>query len=243
MRIIAGEYRSRRLHTPPDAATTRPIPDRVKESLFGLLRGNCEGAAVFDGFAGTGALGIEALSRGASRCVFVEQNRAIVRILERNIADLGAGDRSEVLTADALGAGALSRCPRPVDLVFMDPPYPLVRDALGWERVRAQMSNLVARLSDGGFAVLRTPWPFLQGDTDAAEDDDPGGGQRRAPRAKRRGGGAGAHDDEAERVAAPSRVRPRDLPPVDLAIPGAAGPETHVYRSTAVHLYMRERSA
>src|SRR5215475_7819068 len=103
MRIIAGEFRSRRLLTPKDDAVTRPIPDRVKESLFGLLRGHCEGAQVFDGFAGTGALGLEAISRGAGRCVFVEKDKGAAELLRRNIEALGAGDRCELILGDALG--------------------------------------------------------------------------------------------------------------------------------------------
>src|ERR1044071_7748596 len=103
MRIIAGEFRSRRLITPRDDSTTRPIPDRVKVSLFGLLRGHCEGATVFDGFAGTGAIGLEAVSRGAASCVFVEKDRAAAAMLRQNIDSLGASDRCELFIGDALG--------------------------------------------------------------------------------------------------------------------------------------------
>src|SRR5689334_13405158 len=160
MRIIGGEFRSRKLLTPRDDSITRPIPDRVKESLFGLLRGHCEGATVFDAFAGTGALGLEAISRGAERCVFVERDKAAAEMLQQNIEALGVADRCELVTGDALGPGALARAPRPLTLAFMDPPYALVREAIGWQRVRAQMEQLVRILSDDGFAVLRTPWPF-----------------------------------------------------------------------------------
>jgi 16S rRNA (guanine(966)-N(2))-methyltransferase RsmD len=217
MRIIAGEFRSRKLETPRDAETTRPIPDRVKESLFAILRGHFEGAAVFDGFAGTGAIGLEAVSRGAARCIMVEKNRDVAAILRRNVEVLGAGDRCEVVVGDALGPGALSRCPEPVDLVFLDPPYDLVRDPVGWKRVRAQMEQLVARLADDGFAALRTPWPFLH---DAPEQTPP------------------VVDEDGQ----PLPQRPKGVP-VDLTIPGAVGPETHEYGTTAVHLYMRRRGA
>jgi len=277
MRIIAGEYRSRRLHTPKDASVTRPIPDRVKVSLFGLLRGNCEGANVFDGFAGTGAIGLEAVSRGAARCVFVEKDKQIVRILERNIADLGAGDRCEVVQGDALGPGALSRCPRPLDLAFLDPPYPLVLDPAGWIRVRTQFMRLIDLLSDGGFAILRTPWPFtheIGGDT-APPDASPERSAERRPeryqdrradrrseRRSRRSARPGSDEEvievtlddargedleallaekleEAEDApAAPARPRA----PVDLTLPNAVGPETHVYHAMGVHLYMRKRA-
>ncbi len=148
MRIIAGEFRRRLLKSPPDGEITRPIPDRVKESLFGLLRGHCEGANVFDGFAGTGAIGLEAVSRGAKHCVMVEQHPAIAKLLQQNVRTLGVEDRCEVVTGDALGPGALARAPRPLTLAFLDPPYPLVREELGFKRVMAQMAKLVELLTD-----------------------------------------------------------------------------------------------
>lgn len=161
LRIISGEFRRRLLATPPDAEKTRPIPDRVKESLFQILRGHCEGAAVFEGFAGVGAIGLEALSRGATRVVMVERDREIFRLLEKNIETLGCHDRVEPICGDALGPGALARCPRPVHLVFFDPPYAMVRDPAGWGRVKAQFERLIAMLDDTGYAVLRTPWPLF----------------------------------------------------------------------------------
>ncbi len=161
MRIIAGEFRHRVLKTPRDESITRPIPDRVKESLFSLLRGHCEGASVFDAFAGTGAIGLEAVSRGASRCVFVEQNREAARLLQANIDMLGAGDRCQLVIGDALGPGALARVPRPLTLAFFDPPYPLVREQVGFRRVMAQLASVIDLLAPDGFAILRTPWPLL----------------------------------------------------------------------------------
>ena len=160
MRIISGEFRRRVLETPPDDRVTRPIPDFVKESLFSILRGHCEGANVFDGFAGTGAIGLEAISRGAARCTFVEQDRKIGQILRTNIDNLGVQSRCDLMIGDALGAGALARAPRPLHLAFLDPPYPLVKDAVGFKRVMAQMAGLVKLLDDSGYAILRTPWPL-----------------------------------------------------------------------------------
>lgn len=160
MRIISGRFRSRRLLAPKDAATTRPIPDRVKESLFSMLRGNCEGAKVLDCFAGTGAIGLEALSLGAAQVVFVERERKAADLLRRNIESLGAEEETEVVEADALGPAALARCPRPVDLVFFDPPYPLMLDPERCVHVLRQFGRCVDMLSDEGFAVLRTPWPL-----------------------------------------------------------------------------------
>jgi 16S rRNA (guanine966-N2)-methyltransferase len=160
MRIIAGEFRSRKLFTPFDAEITRPIPDRVKESVFMLLRGHVEGNAIFDAFAGTGAIGLEAISRGASQAVFVEQNKQIAAILRKNIEQFGVQSKCEVVVGDTLGIGAISRCPSPAQIVFLDPPYPLIRDPLGWRRVTSAMQQLAANLSPSGFIVLRTPWPF-----------------------------------------------------------------------------------
>lgn len=219
MRIIAGEYRSRRLLSPPDDSPTRPIPDRVKESLFAMLRGHVEGAEVFDGFAGSGSFGLEALSRGAARCVFVERDRVVAALLKQNIELLEAGDRADVVVGDALGPGALARCPRPCPIIFLDPPYALIDDAAGWGRVRTQVQRLLECLSDDGFLLLRTPWPF----THAMEDGVPAA--------------AGGHEPDTDDAESEPVKIPRS--PVDLGISGAVGPETHEYGSTAVHLYQR----
>lgn len=253
MRIIAGEFRSRRLLTPKDDSVTRPIPDRVKESLFGLLRGHCEGATVFDAFAGTGALGLEAISRGATRCIMVEMDKGSAALLRQNVESMGATDRCDVVVGDALGAGALARCPRPLDLAFFDPPYPLVRDAIGWKRVRAQVERVIDLLSDDGFVVVRTPWPFLV-ETQGLHQPSP---TPRAPRRKKGGkkhwryrdheGKAGIEAEEDIEELAPDEVEAAETAPSaarspgDLTFANATGPETHIYHSMAVHLYMRRR--
>lgn len=252
MRIIAGEFRSRRLLTPPDGLTTRPIPDRVRESLFGILRGHTEEVPVFDAFAGTGSIGLEAVSRGASRCVFVERDKGSAEILRRNIEMLGVGDRCELVVGDALGPGALARCPRPVHLVFMDPPYPLVLEETGWRRVKAQFEQLIQRLDEGGYAVLRTPWPFFHAPPSEAPAEPPAerdagaGGLRGGTHARLQGEEADEEieiewDDEGPEPLGPSDAPPRGEP-VDLKMGGAAGPETHVYHNTAVHLYMKKKA-
>lgn len=250
MRIIAGEFRHRLLLPPPEGATTRPMPDRVKESVFGLLRGHFEGAAVGDFFAGTGAVGLEAISRGASRCVFVERDRATAGVLERNVRTLGVEDRCEVVCGDALGAGALARMPRPLDLAFFDPPYALVEDPVGFRRAMVQLAAIVGLLAADGFAVLRTPWPLrhAEGPVPAAQAEP---ARTRRPRRESRGDWrrdldagerarpVGVEDDTINKPAPPAPVR---RIPADLGIPGAVGPETHVYRAMAVHLYMRKRA-
>lgn len=240
MRIISGEFKGRKLHTPPDGEKTRPIPDRVKTALFNLLRGHYEGETVFDGFAGTGAIGLEAASRGAARVVLVERDREIAAICRANIEHLGAS-ACELVEADALGPAALARCPAPVHLIFFDPPYPLVRDPDGWARVRAQFARLIDKLDDTGFAVLRTPWPFTR-----RIDATP------RPRAAEETVVVDLSDDAAEDAldafeaalaAEAARARGRDAAheDVDLGFDNAEGPETHVYRHTALHLYMRRR--
>jgi len=252
MRIIAGEFRHRRIEPPPEGAATRPIPDRVKESLFGILRGNCEGASVLDCFAGTGAIGLEALSRGAARCVLVERDKAMAKVLERNIESLGVGDRCEVVCADVLGAGALARFPRPIDLAFFDPPYPMMEDPLSCRRILAQVASAIGLLSDDGFAVLRTPWPLVH--TVPAglvvESPQPAARPRKRPsrNAWRRRLDRGEPSEDVETI--DLNEPGDDQPPVptrhldvDLTLPCATGPESHVYGGMAIHLYMRRREA
>lgn len=120
MRIIAGEWRGRPLIA-PKGDTTRPTADRMREALFSMLSsrlGDFEGLAVADLFAGSGALGLEALSRGAASCLFVEQDRAALDALRANLAKLGA--KGDVRAQSVL---AMGRAPAPLDLLLMDPPY------------------------------------------------------------------------------------------------------------------------
>ncbi len=159
MRIIAGEFKSRPIYSPPDSGT-RPMPDRVKESVFSILRGHLEGARVADLFAGTGTVGLEAISRGALECVFVEKRREVARVLEANIEMLGAGDRAQVVTGDALGVGALARVAPGTHVIFMDPPYSMMEDPAQRQRLLSAASKLVERLDETGFLVLRSPWPL-----------------------------------------------------------------------------------
>jgi 16S rRNA (guanine966-N2)-methyltransferase len=120
MRIIAGQWRGRTIEAPPGDAT-RPTTDRVREALFSMLAsrlGTFEGLRVADLFAGSGALGLEALSRGAAHCTFVERDPAAIKSLERNIATLSAN--ADVRRGAAEGLGAASQS---YDLITMDPPY------------------------------------------------------------------------------------------------------------------------
>lgn len=126
MRIIAGEARGRRLAAlgkGDTAAHLRPTSDRVRESLFSVLTGlgAIEGAEVLDLFAGTGALGLEALSRGAASAHFIEKGRTALGLLDQNIRLTGMADRAHVLRRDARQPGPVQGAP--ATLVFLDPPY------------------------------------------------------------------------------------------------------------------------
>jgi 16S rRNA (guanine966-N2)-methyltransferase len=122
MRIVAGSHRGRRIEAPADERI-RPTSDRIRESLFNILEhrlGGFAGKRVLDGFAGTGALGFEALSRGAALALFIDRDRDALALVRRNAASLGLTDRADFRLAD------LTRPPQAVqqfDLVMLDPPY------------------------------------------------------------------------------------------------------------------------
>ncbi len=123
MRIISGTSKGRKLAT-PKRPSLRPTSDRVKESIFNILRQQIEERMALDLFAGTGNLGIEALSRGAKEVIFVEKGRHALGLIQRNLAQFGLGERSEVLPTDANRAiGILNQRGKIFDLIFMDPPY------------------------------------------------------------------------------------------------------------------------
>jgi len=119
MRVVAGEFGGRRLHAPAGGGT-RPTADRVREALFSIL-GDVSGARVLDLYAGSGALGIEALSRGASSAEFVDSGRRAVEAIRRNLAELGVD--AAVHRRDALSWLAQAERGETYDLVFCDPPY------------------------------------------------------------------------------------------------------------------------
>jgi len=125
MRVIAGAFRGKKLLS-PQGTVTRPTSDRVKEALFSILASRLDFAAIrlLDICAGTGSLGIEALSRGASSCCFVESDRSVISILNKNLIDTCGKDNSEILNMDAVDA--IKRCAArgsQFDLAFFDPPY------------------------------------------------------------------------------------------------------------------------
>ncbi len=123
MRVIGGEFRSRRLKAPHGDAV-RPTPDRLREALFNILSPRIAGAVFLDAYAGSGSVGIEALSRGARHVIFLEKSRPALRALEENIRMLDIASRCEVHPGNA--APVITRFD--ADIVFLDPPYPRERE-------------------------------------------------------------------------------------------------------------------
>ncbi len=154
MRVITGSARGRRLKT-PENYDIRPTSDNVKEAVFNILQFDVEGRRVLDLFAGTGQLGIEALSRGAASAVFIDRDRAAIQIVKDNLKTCGLS--GTVLCCDSLSY--LKNCGR-FDLIFVDPPYDsgLYDEVLG-------MINQIDILSDGGIIIVEarqdTPLPNM----------------------------------------------------------------------------------
>ena len=123
MRVIAGEFRSRRLKSIPGDAT-RPTPERLRETLFNILALRIEGATFLDAYAGTGAVGIEALSRGARHAFFLERDRHALETIRENLASLGLERRATVVAGPVL----VTMARQAADIVFLDPPYNLERE-------------------------------------------------------------------------------------------------------------------
>src|ERR1041385_3496584 len=125
MRIIAGKFRGRNLKSPP-SQQTRPTSDRLRETLFNILAPRIEGSRVLDLCAGTGAVGIEALSRGASHVILVDQSRKMSALIESNLNSLGVGESEyQIVLGDALDylKRHVKKGAQPFDNVFFDPPY------------------------------------------------------------------------------------------------------------------------
>src|SRR6476469_4866060 len=127
MRIIAGEFRSRTLLAPKTDAT-RPITDRVKQSLFDILSPRIDGARVYDCFAGTGSMGLECLSRGAAHVSFFEADRSALERLNKNVTTLGVTDRSTIAAGDLFRWFEGAQPDFRASLVFLDPPYRFLTD-------------------------------------------------------------------------------------------------------------------
>ncbi|MGH8372471.1 MAG: 16S rRNA (guanine(966)-N(2))-methyltransferase RsmD [Gammaproteobacteria bacterium] len=162
-RIIGGEWRRRRLGFPA-VPGIRPSPDRVRETLFNWLQGRVEGAQCLDLFAGSGALGLEALSRGAASCVFVDQERAVVEMLRAHLANLRV-QTAELVQSDAIayldGAGGR------FDLVFLDPPFasdllPRALNALADHALLVPEARIYIECAVGQMPALPVGWRMLR---------------------------------------------------------------------------------
>jgi 16S rRNA (guanine966-N2)-methyltransferase len=166
VRVIAGRWGGRRLQAPKGRTITRPTSDRVKEAIFAML-GMVEGEEVLDLFAGTGALGIEALSRGAKRAVFVERDRSALAVLRANLEALGLEEsEAEVRRGEALSALRSARkYAETYDLVLIDPPYRRAGD-LGGEFSPALESLLAPQarvvVESDRRAPLELPWEIVK---------------------------------------------------------------------------------
>jgi 16S rRNA (guanine966-N2)-methyltransferase len=147
MRVVGGELGGRRLAAPPGRSRdVRPTSERAREAIFSILGELVEGAMVLDLFCGTGALGIEAISRGAASATLVDRRASLA---ERNVRELGLGDRCTVEGADAVGF--LRRSRARFDLVFCDPPYNIA------DRLEADLdSSLPKRLAEGARVILES---------------------------------------------------------------------------------------
>ena len=161
MRIIAGRFRRRKLLANP-GKTTRPITDVAKEILFERLGGDVEGKRVADIFAGTGSIGLEALSRGALSAIFIEKDRRAVELLRKNVESLGVEELTLCWETDAL------RCsyrPRgvdhllPIETVFYDPPYRMIDELRPGSPIYRSLERLLREgvTADEALLVLRTP--------------------------------------------------------------------------------------
>ena len=159
MRIVAGRWRGRRIKPPADARV-RPTADRVREAWMSIVQPHITGASVLDLFAGSGALGLEALSRGAARVEFVELAPASLRVLRENAGALGAADAAVIRRADALRF-IDTLAARAYDLAFADPPYHM---------------GLAARTAERWLAV---PFATIIGIEHAAREEMPAGGDTR----------------------------------------------------------------
>jgi 16S rRNA (guanine966-N2)-methyltransferase len=151
MRVIGGEFRSRKLQSVP-GMDVRPTPDKIRESLFNILNQEIEGAVFVDAYAGTGAVGIEALSRGARHAIFIEKDRAAANLIKSNLAALKAEARARVIH----GPAAIYLSGLEADIVFIDPPYPKERE------YQASLEALEAK--PPGLAVVQHATRFVLND-------------------------------------------------------------------------------
>jgi len=153
MRIIAGEFRGRKL-LPPDNDATRPVTDRVKQSVFDILTPMIPDASVYDCFAGTGSMGLECLSRGAANATFFEADRSAVVRLKSNIETVRVKDRSTLVAGDLFRWFADAKSTGQASLIFLDPPYRYLRERPG-DLQSLALNAATRHVSPGGVLVFR----------------------------------------------------------------------------------------
>jgi len=146
MRVIAGRYKGRRLQAPTWEGL-RPTSDKLRETLFNILAPRIEGARVLDGYAGTGAVGIEALSRGAAHVTFVEQNRRAAALVAANLKGCGVEGGYTIECADVVAALDAHAAADAFDLILLDPPYDI-------ENIGLTLDAAARRLTGNGLIVL-----------------------------------------------------------------------------------------
>ena len=150
IRIISGLYKGRRLKLVPSVAV-RPMQDKVKGSLFSIIADRLAGSVCLDGFAGTGSIGLEALSRGAARCVFVDELYPSIKVIKQNIAKCGAEEKAVVIHKEFNRAVIdLAKQGVRFDIIFLDPPYRLLEERNPLKVIRKR-----GLLKPGGLIVLR----------------------------------------------------------------------------------------
>jgi len=162
MRIIAGKHRGREIQGPDGQDTTRPITDRIKESLFNRLHSlgmlEPKGFTAIDLFSGTGSMGIEALSRGAGRVIFVDQDRVAARRLKENLETLNEIANADIRQQSAWSWAWLMTMPeQSVTMTFLDPPFEMMRVDEDRMRITQLLGHLFRVLEDGGVVLLRGP--------------------------------------------------------------------------------------
>jgi len=158
VRVTSGEVRGFKLEVPRRAAVRPPL-EMLREAVFNIIGQDLEGWRVVDLFAGSGIMGIEALSRGARAAVFVEKDRAASAVITRNLEKTGFLDRADIITGNAFTAARRLEGKGPIDAVFIDPPFAMMREA----KWRGRLSGLVAELFESGeldrdaLVILRAP--------------------------------------------------------------------------------------
>lgn len=161
MRIIAGRFRSRLLQT-PKGSSTRPTTGKLREAVFNICQSHIEGAQFLDLFAGSGAMGLEGLSRGASSAVFIDNNAEAVRCLRSNIDSLGVQDQTTVINGDVLAKlKLLEKRGSSFDIIYVDPPYAMGVDGISY-------SEKILRSIDEGALLLPGGVLFIEESIEAA---------------------------------------------------------------------------